>query len=187
VNVSWKDAAKFCAWLTETERAAGKLDASLEYRLPTDAEWSRAVGLADEPADSPEERDLADAESYPWGKDWPPPPGAGNFAGAESGVELPIESYRDDFSNTSPVGSFAANTLGLHDMGGNVLQWCRDSFRRGTPERTLRGSSWFNGSIRVSLLSSCRIGVKPESVSDTYGFRVVVAPVKTAAPAADAQ
>jgi Sulfatase-modifying factor enzyme 1 len=134
--------------------------------------------------ETPEERDLADLESHPWGKQWPPPPGAGNFAGAEATAELPVEDYRDDFANTSPVGSFAANTLGLHDMAGNVWQWCRDPFQRGASERTLRGSSWFNGAIRFSLLSSCRIKANPDAVSATFGFRVVVAPVKPAAEAA---
>src|SRR5262245_53660861 len=43
VNVSWNDAVAFCRWLTEKER--GKLSAGQEFRLPTDAEWSQAVGL----------------------------------------------------------------------------------------------------------------------------------------------
>jgi formylglycine-generating enzyme required for sulfatase activity len=178
VNVSWKDAVKFCGWLTETERALGKLDASLEYRLPMDSEWSVAVGLVNETGESPEDRDLSDSKSYPWGKQWPPPQGAGNFAGAESTTELPIEGYRDEFINTSPVGSFAPNALGLYDMAGNVCQWCRDFISPAAQERTLRGSSWYSGAITVSLLSSCRIKASPVTVNDSYGFRVVVAPVK---------
>ena len=45
VNVRWNDAEAFCRWLTEKERAEGNLSAGQEFRLPTDAEWSQAVGL----------------------------------------------------------------------------------------------------------------------------------------------
>ena len=43
-GVSWRDAARFCAWLTEHERALGTLPLGRAYRLPTDAEWSAAAG-----------------------------------------------------------------------------------------------------------------------------------------------
>jgi formylglycine-generating enzyme required for sulfatase activity len=44
VLVSWVDANAFCRWLTQKERAEGKIDKNHEYRLPKDAEWSVAVG-----------------------------------------------------------------------------------------------------------------------------------------------
>src|SRR3954447_23098363 len=50
VNVSWADAKAFCQWLTDKDRAAGKITKGQSYRLPTDAEWSVAVGL-NEPAE----------------------------------------------------------------------------------------------------------------------------------------
>jgi serine/threonine protein kinase len=48
VGVNWGDANAFCQWLTEKESADGKLPKGFRYRLPTDEEWSIAVGLAKE-------------------------------------------------------------------------------------------------------------------------------------------
>ena len=79
VNVSWEDANAFCAWLTRKEQAAGKITASQRYRLPSDAEWSVAVGLGRETGSSPEEKDAGVKDVYPWGNQWPPPVGAGNY------------------------------------------------------------------------------------------------------------
>ena len=56
VRVNWNDAQAFCAWLTKKELAAGKLKAGQRYRLPTDAEWSVAVGLEKETGNSPNEK-----------------------------------------------------------------------------------------------------------------------------------
>ena len=67
VDVSWDDAAAFCRWLTENERAAGKLSAGQEFRLPTAAEWSRAVGLPAESGATPEAKNQKIANVYPWG------------------------------------------------------------------------------------------------------------------------
>ena len=78
VNVSWEDAIAFCAWLTRKERAEGKITASQSYRLPTDAEWSVAVGLGRETGNSPEAKDMSVKDVYPWGKEWPAPKGAGS-------------------------------------------------------------------------------------------------------------
>jgi hypothetical protein len=78
VGVSWNDAVNFCAWLTGKERSEGKIDDKTEYRLPTDLEWSAAVGLPHESEVSPEERHLK-LDGYPWGLRWPPPKEAGNY------------------------------------------------------------------------------------------------------------
>jgi hypothetical protein len=58
VNVSWEDANAFCAWLTKKELAAGKITANQRYRLPTDVEWSVAVGLGRETGSTPEAKDM---------------------------------------------------------------------------------------------------------------------------------
>ena len=78
VGVSWNDAIEFCVWLTGKERSEGKIDERTVYRLPTDLEWSAAVGLPHEPEATPAERHLK-ADGYPWGLRWPPPRDSGNY------------------------------------------------------------------------------------------------------------
>ena len=82
VKVSWNDANAFCAWLTKKELAEGKIKAGQKYRLPTDAEWSVAVGLGKEKGNTPEAKSEGIKDVYPWGKEWPPPVGAGNYSEA---------------------------------------------------------------------------------------------------------
>ena len=198
VNVTWHEANAFCSWLTETERKTGLLKASDCYRLPTDLEWSKAVGLSEEYGVTPEDRDMGVQDVYPWGKQWPPPHDAGNYSAEPEaqtgGVAEP--GYDDGYRHTSPVGKFRVNAFGLYDMGGNVWQWTGDDFganhraspMRGSirqwladiwnpksPPKTLRGASWYNGAIPLSLLSSCRISSSPDAMNDTYGFRIVKA------------
>ena len=160
VKVSWYDAQAFCKWLTEKERAANMLEEGQSYRLPGDLEWSGAVGLPDEGGATPEERDGKIKNVYPWGKAWPPPAGAGNYAdtSARKLRVTVIDGYNDGFAQTSPVGSFAANRLGLYDMGGNVWEWIQDDYNGSGKSKdwgVLRGASWANGS-RAELQSSYR-------------------------------
>ena len=188
VKVSWKDGQAFCDWLTRKERAAGKITASQRYRLPTDAEWSVAVGLGRETGSTPEAKDMGVKDVYPWGNTWPPPKGAGNYADtayklklgpkykAAAGKELPvIKGYTDGFAFTSPAGSFGANQFGLHDLSGNVWEWCEDWYDPAAQEyRVLRGASW-DSSIRDSLLSSYRLGGTPDNrYGNIGGFRCVL-------------
>ncbi len=181
VNVNWIDAVAFCKWLSEKEQKEGFISSSQLYRLPTDLEWSRAVGLPEESGRTPEARDMGVADIYPWGTQWPPPPGAGNYTGEETNSDVAIKGYHDGFPYTSPVGAFPPNKLGLYDMGGNVWQWCMDWWNGEQKAKTLRGGSWYNGALKLSLLSSCRINSPPEKSSDNYGFRVVLAPVDATA------
>ncbi len=165
VNVSWGDAQAFCRWLTERERKAGMIGASDQYRLPTDAEWSRAVGIGDlEGNGTPKEKNGKIKGAYPWGKQWPPPAGAGNYA-------QPMNV--DDFKNTTPAGSFKPNQLGIYDLGGNVWEWCEDYFDGQSGWRVLRGASWHNGGPDY-LLSSCRNCNIPDYRVNRCGFRVVL-------------
>ena len=173
VNVSWVEATDFCQWLTDVEHKDGSLAHGQIYRLPTDLEWSRAVGLAEESGKTPEARDMGVADVYPWGNQWPPPAKSGNYTGEETGSDVAIKGYNDGFAWTSPVGSFPPNALGIYDMGGNVWQWCLDGWNNESKAKVLRGGSWYNGALKLSLLSSCRVHASPESSTDNYGFRIV--------------
>ena len=164
VNVSWEDANAFCAWLTKKELAAGKIKAGQKYRLPTDSEWSVAVGLGPETGNTPVAKSRGVKGVYPWGKEWPPPKGAGNYY-----KSLNVDSY--DF--TTPVGSFATNQHGLHDLGGNVWEWCEDKWNSTSSYRVLRGASW-NYSDPDALLSSRRSGGTPDRRNNGIGFRCVL-------------
>jgi formylglycine-generating enzyme required for sulfatase activity/predicted Ser/Thr protein kinase len=174
VMVSWDDAKAFCAWLTEEERRAGTLNAAQEYRLPTDLEWSAAVGLENESGSTPQERNRKIVNVFPWGTQWPRPRDSGNYAG--QGL--------DNFTNTSPVGSFAPNRFGLYDMGGNVPQWCEDFYDGQSGNRVLRGAGWNTRNREDALLSSARSRGRPGFRRSGAGFRCVLATGGVSAPQA---
>jgi formylglycine-generating enzyme required for sulfatase activity len=178
-GVSWDDAVAFCDWLTKEERKTGRLSESQSYRLPSDLEWSAAVGLEEQSGTTPEARNQKVKGIYPWGTKWPPPAGAGNYAGSEARTGswlsswLTIEGYQDGYARTSPVGSFEANRYGIHDLGGNVWEWCQDWYDAEKKYRVSRGASWSN--INPStLLSSFRYYNAPEDRFAYIGFRCVL-------------
>ena len=175
-GVSFADAQNFCRWLTEKDRRAGLIGEHQSYRLPTDAEWSVAVGKG----------------KYPWGDQWPPPQGAGNYADESSDLKYKIAGYRDGYNRTSPVGSFRENRFGLYDLGGNLWEWCEDWYRAdmnteetkkaipaladdkgGQTYRVLRGGAWDSNSP-VHLASGYRGNVHPLGRDDSDGFRCVL-------------
>jgi formylglycine-generating enzyme required for sulfatase activity len=157
----------FCKWLTAKERDDNLLEDRQSYRLPTDLEWSAAVGLPDEGGATPEARDGKIRNEFPWGKQWPPPAGAGNY-GTPSRRGTPL-----------PVGRFKPNALGLYDLGGNVWEWCVESYKgnSGTTGRdwgVLRGGAWAT-SNRLEMQSSYRNVVDRNERDVIYGFRCVLA------------
>ncbi|MFN0077074.1 MAG: formylglycine-generating enzyme family protein [Prosthecobacter sp.] len=177
MRVSWEDAQKFCAWLSQKE---GKT-----YRLPTDEEWSTVVGLgrAEKRPKGTTPAMLSGKENteFLWGGDFPPKikDKAGNYSDASRKAKAPtgtaqyLEDYDDGFPTTAPVMSFKPNKLGLYDMGGNVWEWCEDWFDAAQKDRVLRGGSWYYG-VRGPLLSSGRHRSVPGSRYDYGGFRCVL-------------
>jgi formylglycine-generating enzyme required for sulfatase activity len=188
VKVSWEDAKAFCQWLTRKEQGEGKIKGGQSYRLPTDAEWSVAVGLNEDSSGSPKDKSAKIKNVYPWGTEWPPPSGAGNYWDQAAESSFPLESssvykerYYDGQPVTSPVGRFNANRFGLYDMGGNVWQWCEDLYDNNSAYHVQRGASWGTslaggaGLLFSSpLLSSYRSHGKPNYRANDTGFRVVL-------------
>jgi formylglycine-generating enzyme required for sulfatase activity len=130
------------------------------------------VGLGKEPGKTPHEKHKGIKGVYPWGKEWPPTKGAGNYRSSLS---------VDDFDWTSPVGSFSANKYGIHDLGGNVWEWCEDKslgWDRSGAAHILRGAS-FTIPDQTRLLSSYRYGSAGSAGSagsgSGAGFRCVLA------------
>ena len=113
VNVTWADANAFCVWLTEKERKIGKLDTSLAYRLPSDHEWSCAIGIGDkeDPASPAGKKNGIYGGTYPWGPIYPPVPPSGNYADEDYRIEFEpkpggkklnwVEGYKDGFPFTA--------------------------------------------------------------------------------------
>jgi len=186
VQVTWEQAAAYCNWLSIQEglpaaytardgRLVARSPLGTGYRLPTEAEWSRAARY---PGAGP--------LKYSWGAALPPAPRSGNFgdASARSLAPLVLREYDDGFPASAPVGSFAANALGLHDLAGNVAEWVHDVYTippAGAPlERdptgpasgelhVILGSSFLQGSVSELRLSYRDYGTKPRA---DVGFRI---------------
>jgi formylglycine-generating enzyme required for sulfatase activity len=182
-NVSWEDAKEFCEWLSAEEL--------IRYRLPTDHEWSCAVGIGgrENKFATPQSKAGQISNVYPWGEQWPPPSDAGNYCGEEcktaaalaelkaAGYDASswrvIEGFNDGNVFTAPVGSFRPSELGIYDLGGNVWEWCQDEIGAGSRWRVLRGGSWTGGANFLTLSSDRFLG-RPAVRRGYIGFRTVI-------------
>ena len=156
-TVSWGECQEFIEKLREKDK---KL-----YRLPTEAEWEYVCRAGTTTPFHFGETISTDQANYD-----------GNFTygNGKKGI------YRE---KTTPVGSYPANAWGLHDMHGNVWQWCQDWFGdypqknvvnpKGAntgSNRVLRGGSWSNDPRNCR--SAYRYRYVPGLSNNRIGFRL---------------
>ena len=182
VSVNRADAELFCEWLTRFEKSVKKIREWHQYRLPTDREWSQIVGLPIESGASPKMREIEYPDLFPWGKKWPPPKRAGNFADESAKVTLDkyiITDYNDGFPQTSPVGNFNSSKTGIYDLGGNVWEWVSDDYDADSGLGVVRGGGWESYQAGI-LASSYRYAVNPSIRDEKYGFRFILVDTRKA-------
>ena len=83
-------------------------------------------------------------------------------------------------SSTATTGSLGANSLGLYDTRGNVMEWCLDP--QDQPYRVLRGGAW-DTFLPVNARPEFLWKVSPETAKNSFGFRVILTGSSSSAPA----
>ena len=158
-SVSWNDCQEFIKKLKDKDKRA--------YRLPTEAEWEYACRAGT-------------TTPFHFGE---------TISTKQANIQAEDISDKKNLSRlkTTPVTSFPANAWGLHDMHGNVWQWCQDSYGdypqkdvvdpqgpKGGPNRVLRGGSWFYSAD--CCRSACRGWGEPGFRNYSNGFRICFFP-----------
>jgi formylglycine-generating enzyme required for sulfatase activity len=162
-TVNWFEATDYCERLTQRERGLGRIPANTQYRLPSEAEWEYACRAWTSTRFSyGEDPDYANLSDYAW--------------------------YFDNRrSSTQPVGQKLPNPWGIHDLHGNVWEWCQDwlaPYPGGVVidpqgplsgvERVFRGGGWSFAAFYAR--SAHRWGFSPDVRGNGLGLRVVLAP-----------
>lgn len=168
VCVDWQDASAYVQWLAKRT--------SKPYRLLTEAEWESAA-------------DAGSTATFPWGEDASLGCKYANLydlSGARA-RPAPISptACDDGQAGVSPVGLFAPNAFGLHDMVGNVWEWVQDCYEMpypaapvdgsaqqnsGCDRRGTRGGSWITETARQRPTFRGRDPI--DRVSQVFGFRI---------------
>ena len=142
VCVSWNDARAYVNWLSG---ATGE-----SYRLLSESEWEYAARSGTSTA-----RYWGESES-----------GQCRYAnGADASTDFDWRTGCDDgYSRTAPVGSFAANVFGLHDMSGNVFEWVEDCWNGSYAGAPGDGSAWESGNCSARVLRGGSWNVSPRGL-----------------------
>ena len=158
VDVSWDDCQAFCEWLSVRANDVRK---GRKVSLPSEAQWEYACRAGT-------------TTQYGFGDDAKLLVKHGNGWSKEDGYEY-----------TAPVGQFPSNAFGLHDMHGNVWEWCEDWYgpyeasankdplrmaKHSNDSRVIRGGSWIG--IPVFCRSANRFWRAPGNRDDVVGFRI---------------
>jgi len=153
-NVSWEHTTSCARWLSREDGMRG-------YRLPTEEEWEYACRA---------------------GTSTPFSTGA-TISTAEANFGHPRDLPRQPpiTPPARPVGSFAPNPWGLHDMHGNVREWClnlsppldvyAENVSGGLAYSAIRGGFWLSPAQGVR--SACRGVLEVDLYDPTLGFRLV--------------
>lgn len=177
-NVNFAETEAFCRKLTQLAHQAGALPKDWEFRLPTEAQWEYACRAGTTTATYFGDK-LSSKQANFKGKP---------YNGAEPGPSL---------NRAARVGSYPANAWGLHDMHGNIFEWCRDWHhsslpggtdpdlyhaestalrnRTGDLSRARRGGCWADDGW--ACRSAFRLRFEPQRRYDHIGFRVVAVQV----------
>ena len=157
--VSWHDAKAFCDKLNELYK--DKLPAGYRFDLPTEAQWEFAA------------RGGNKSKGY-------------KYSGSNDVDD--IAWYNDNSGKTHDVGQKRPNELGLYDMSGNVVEWCRDWYDSYSgyavtdptgpgsgSYRVLRGGSWNHGAVFFRV--EHRSDTSPDDRGSRIGFRLALVPI----------
>jgi serine/threonine protein kinase/formylglycine-generating enzyme required for sulfatase activity len=167
-KVSWYDAVMYCNWLSRREgltpvyRIAGKqmikdwqdkekevdkweeIDGATGYRLPRDVEWEYACRAGSK-------------------TDW-------SSGSDESLLTAYCQMYPSKMS--FPSGKKLPNAWGMHDMHGNMWEWCWDLDVTEGSDRVIRGGSWYDDA--AGCQSAYRNRDDPSLRINTFGFRLAL-------------
>jgi formylglycine-generating enzyme required for sulfatase activity len=165
VRVSWDDAMAFCRWLSEKSGEPCTLPDETRWEYACRAGTATPLWFGDPTTDFSKSANLADQSLRVM-----PTLGWGLPSGAVQPWRPAIDSVNDGFRISAPVGSFAANAWGLHDMAGNVWEWTSSDFN--AERKTVRGGSWSDRPVRAT--SSSRQGFRPWQKVHHTGFRVMI-------------
>ena len=152
LHLSARDAQAYADWLAEV---SGE-----RYRLPSEAEFEYALRAGG-------------TGRYPWGED-APPEGVGNLTGGEDrspggrGWSNAFRDYDDGHWGPAPVGSFAPNAFGLHDLEGNVSEWVADCWHDSYRRAPSSGVAWVNPGCRMQAVRGGAWASSPQQTRSSW-------------------